>query len=280
MDFDNDAGWLAGFFDGEGNVDTKGVSFSQNEGKILNKTLNLLSRKNFPVSISDRTRKGRRCVTATICSISECLRFLGSIKPDRLTEKISKIIEGRRYPRGQLAVVESITPIGMGKTIAIETDTNTFIAEGLFSHNSQLSQRYVNESEANMIVPKVIMDSDEAMIVWDSSIRQSQAAYEGILHILKQEEATKTLDIKTRRGAARSVLPNATETMIFCTANARAIRHFIEMRATPYADAEIRAVAIQLLKLMQTEAPNIFNDYKIITLEDGSEVAETDTIKV
>ena len=145
---------------------------------------------------------------------------------------------------------------------------------------SQLSQRYVNESEANFIVPKVIQNNKEAREVWGAAINDAVEAYQVIMELLRTGEGNNTLDIKTRRGAARSVLPNATETMIFCTANARAIRHFIEMRATPYADAEIRAVAIQLLRLMQTGAPNIFKDYKIITLEDGSEVAETDTIKV
>ena len=42
------------------------------------------------------------------------------------------------------------------------------------------------------------------------------------------------------RQAARSVLPNATQTKIFVTANARALRHFIEMRASEHAETEIR----------------------------------------
>ena len=53
----------------------------------------------------------------------------------------------------------------------------------------------------------------------------------------------RTLRRKKAREAARSVLPNATETKIFVTANARALRHFIEMRGDAAADVEIRKVA-------------------------------------
>ena len=74
------------------------------------------------------------------------------------------------------------------------------------------------------------------------------------------------------RQAARSVLPNATETMIFVTANARALRHFIELRGSEGAEAEIRRVALEFLRIMQREAPNLFADYEIVTLPDGREV--------
>ena len=65
------------------------------------------------------------------------------------------------------------------------------------------------------------------------------------------------------------MLPNATETMIFVTANARALRHFIELRGCEFAETEIRQVALEFLRIMQTEAPNLFGDYRIETLPDG-----------
>ncbi|MFQ5472580.1 MAG: FAD-dependent thymidylate synthase, partial [Dehalococcoidia bacterium] len=91
---------------------------------------------------------------------------------------------------------------------------------------------------------------------------------------------TKTHQRKLAREAARSVLPNATETIIFCSANARALRHFIELRGSEGAEAEIRRVAIKILRLMQDEAPTLFGDYEIVTLEDGAEVAQTQHQKV
>lgn len=70
-----------------------------------------------------------------------------------------------------------------------------------------------------------------------------------------------TLRRKRAREAARSVLPNATETQIYCTANARALRHFIELRSDESADAEIRAVAFKLWEVLSGHSPNLFGDY-------------------
>ena len=84
---------------------------------------------------------------------------------------------------------------------------------------------------------------------------------------------------KLARQAARSVLPNATETMIFVTVNARALRHFIELRGSEWAETEIRGVALEMLRIMQREAPNLFGDYEIVR-ENGTEVARTQFQKV
>ncbi len=70
------------------------------------------------------------------------------------------------------------------------------------------------------------------------------------------------------------MLPNSAETKIVVTANARAWRHFIELRASPAADAEIRKLAIATLRLLQDEAPDIFGDFTIKLLDDGTEIAE------
>ncbi len=82
--------------------------------------------------------------------------------------------------------------------------------------------------------------------------------------------ADKTTIRKTARQAARSVLPNATETKIGLTMNARAIRHFLEQRGSRHAETEIRKVANAMLDIMVVEAPNLFSDYKKELLPDGT----------
>ncbi|MXY12521.1 MAG: thymidylate synthase (FAD), partial [Chloroflexi bacterium] len=89
-----------------------------------------------------------------------------------------------------------------------------------------------------------------------------------------------TLRRKMARQAARSVLPNATETKIFVTANARALRHFIELRGNEHAEPEIRRVATKVLAIMQEEAPNLFGDYQLQSLPDGTSQAVTEHRKV
>ena len=95
-----------------------------------------------------------------------------------------------------------------------------------------------------------------------------------------QDEPDRTLRRKLARQAARSVLPNATETKIFVTGNARALRHFIEMRGSRHAEVEIRKLAVKVLQLLQQEAPHIFGDYQLLPLPDGTQEAVTSHRKV
>lgn len=85
--------------------------------------------------------------------------------------------------------------------------------------------------------------------------------------------ASATDHRKAIRQAARAVLPNAVETKIFVTANVRAWRHFIEMRASRYADVEIRRLALFVLDILQAEAPLLFGDFTIDELPDGAKIA-------
>ncbi len=148
---------------------------------------------------------------------------------------------------------------------------------------SQLSQRYVDESIANYIEPDIIAEDESLHAVWLRAVESSHQAYldlvVGLMDKLSDME-DKTQRRKLARQAARSVLPNATETMIFVTANGRALRHFIEMRGSEWAEAEIRKVALQMLDIMQREAPAIFSDYNIVRLDDGTDVARTPFEKV
>lgn len=148
---------------------------------------------------------------------------------------------------------------------------------------SQLSQRYVDESTADFVEPDCIAEHPDLHAVWEESVRQSHAAYcrlvEGLARVFA-DEPDPTLRRKLARQAARSVLPNATETRIFVSANGRAWRHFIEARANEHAETEIRRVAIEILRVLQREAPAIFADYTIVPLPDGTEVARTAHRKV
>ena len=143
---------------------------------------------------------------------------------------------------------------------------------------SQLSQRYVDESIAEYVEPDCIAGDAELHQMWLDTVAQSHQAYmkltEGLLRVFK-DEPDRTLRRKLARQAARSVLPNATETKIFVTANARALRHFIELRGSRHAEVEIRKLAVQVLRLMQQEAPNLFSDYELVPLPDGTFEATT-----
>ncbi|MGH7173072.1 MAG: FAD-dependent thymidylate synthase [Gemmataceae bacterium] len=148
---------------------------------------------------------------------------------------------------------------------------------------SQLSQRYVDESIAEYVEPDAIAGNPELHALWLDAVAHAHQAYVKLVEKLTEhykDEPDKTLRRKLARQAARSVLPNATETKIFVTANARALRHFIEMRASRHAEVEIRKLAVKVLQLMQTEAPHLFSDYQLVPLPDGTFEADTPHRKV
>jgi thymidylate synthase (FAD) len=160
--------------------------------------------------------------------------------------------------------------------------THELIRHRHFSY-SQLSQRYVNESEAAFIEPDEIAADAELHAIWTRAVDATREAYDLLVEGLQKHYASvpeATLRRKLARQAARSVLPNATETKIFVTGNARALRHFIELRGSEHAEVEIRKVAVQMLEIMREEAPNLFADYELRTLPDGSRVTFTEHPKV
>ena len=149
---------------------------------------------------------------------------------------------------------------------------------------SQLSQRYVDEANTDFIVPSIIEEDKELYEEWLSCIAKCSDTYKSltqkITEKLKKKGKTGTDLKKTARQAARSVLPNATETKIFVTGNVRSIRHFLEQRGNAAAEWEIRQLANIVLDVMMTEAPHLFGDYSLTPLEDGTFEIKTPYPKV
>ncbi len=153
--------------------------------------------------------------------------------------------------------------------------THELIRHRHFSY-SQLSQRYVPERTAAMVEPDVIAADPELHKKFVEATEASVRAYNDMLAGLEErfgDVDNATLRRKQARQAARSVLPNATETRIVVTGNYRAWRHFIAMRATEHADVEIRQIAVECLRQLKEVAPNVFADFTISTLGDGTEIA-------
>src|SRR5215831_1667624 len=140
---------------------------------------------------------------------------------------------------------------------------------------SQLSQRYVDESEARYVVPPLYQESEELRQKWQQTIELVRKAYvelaETTTHYVQQKhpEMPARDRRKWARQAARSILPNACETKIFATGNSRAWRHFLELRGSVHADTEIRLLAVEICKALKKESPNIFHDIEVVDEPDG-----------
>jgi thymidylate synthase (FAD) len=156
--------------------------------------------------------------------------------------------------------------------------THELVRHRHFSY-SQLSQRYVDESEVGFVLPPEIAEGTPAFDIWRDSCARANDDYRALLTRIEEQvrdEPSATLRRKRARQTARSLLPNAAETKIVVTGNARAWRHFIELRGSPHADTEIRRLAMATLEVLRGEAPNLFGDYRIVTSANGDTCVETD----
>ncbi len=141
---------------------------------------------------------------------------------------------------------------------------------------SQLSQRYVDESEANFVVPPAIVGDQPLEKEWSAQIEEAQRSYVRLVEHLMERYgwvADKVHRRKMAREAARGVLPNSTETKIVVTANARAWRTMLELRSSEGAELEIRRCAVAIIKMLSKESPAFFSDFEIYQADDRREAA-------
>jgi thymidylate synthase (FAD) len=141
---------------------------------------------------------------------------------------------------------------------------------------SQLSQRYVDESHAAFVIPPAILGDEALLAQWRSQVESAQATYVALVEKLMERYswvADKVHRRKMAREAARGVLPNSTETKIVVTANARAWRTMLELRASEGAEMEIRRMAVTVLRVLRTEAPGLFSDFEFYAAADRVEAA-------
>jgi thymidylate synthase (FAD) len=182
--------------------------------------------------------------------------------------------------QGHLSVIEHVSATFLITNIS-RSCSHEIVRHRHFSY-SQLSQRYFDESHAPFILPDVIEANPDAKAAWEEATNTCQNAYQTLVSCLSQSLASGGDKLTTHlrkviRQAARSVLPNATETKILMTGNLRSWRHFINLRATDAADTEINRVAIEILaKLRKYVAPTVFEDYRVETGIDGRFIAKTE----
>ncbi len=111
---------------------------------------------------------------------------------------------------------------------------------------SQESQRYVDCSAPEFVLPPDLAANPAAREVWEAFSAEVVKTYQALRNLgLKKEDA-------------RFVLPNATATRIVVTMNFRELRHFFRLRLTPEAQWEIRELARRMLALILPHAPAVF----------------------
>ena len=157
-------------------------------------------------------------------------------------------------------------------TFAIEGVSRSLLAQitrhRIASYSVQ-SQRYVNKSNFTYIIPPAIEADEEARAEFLSAMEEDKRHYDRLTAILRKNHTARLIsEGKTPEEAekaaskmaiedARAVLPNACDTRIIMTMNARALRNFFRQRCTR-AQWEIRALATAMLAEVKAIAPHLF----------------------
>lgn len=144
---------------------------------------------------------------------------------------------------------------------------------------SQLSQRYVSGRVLRFVERPEYQNNSQLHARFERRIDFLAEEYEALAEALLVEQkagseilsADERTDLRKKvQQAARSALPNETEAPIVVTANVRAWRHIIEMRANPHAETEIREMAFRAYLCLAHTEPLLFGDYNIERLPDGT----------
>ena len=135
---------------------------------------------------------------------------------------------------------------------------------------SQESLRYVRLADIGFRVPPALEPLREQVLSIVEQLEQIQV--EGAKALGIDEEGVPFHVKKEVTSALRRIAPIGLSTDIVWTANARTLRHVIEMRTAEGAEEELRLVFDQVARIMRTEAPGLFQDFT--RTEDGAWVPE------
>lgn len=156
-------------------------------------------------------------------------------------------------------VAKMVTKLSdMGHESPMEHASFTFAIEGVsrallaqitrhrMASYSVRSQRYVKEADCDYVIPSSISSNPLAASYYNAALGAVSDAYDQLIKLgIPKEDA-------------RMTLPNATETQMMVTMNARSLHNFFHLRCCNRAQWEIRELADEMLKLCKEVAPILF----------------------
>lgn len=170
----------------------------------------------------------------------------------------------------------------MGHESPIEHCSFTFGIEGVsrsllaqitrhrIASYSVQSQRYVVEKNFSYVTPPEIAKDERALAIFQKSMEDAINSYNRLTDILKEKHQKELMEQGTEEKEAarkaekmaiedaRFVLPNAADTQMVVTMNARSLLNFFRHRCCNRAQWEIHAVADEMLRLCREVAPHLF----------------------
>lgn len=189
-------------------------------------------------------------------------------RPNEKTREDKNYLRRTLFEQGHFSILEHASATfyltGVSRALLAEITRHRHLSF------SVISQRFVDESEGNIVIPPAVRRSNARVTYASEDFRDDLAGdipealgwwgqeavwnYETIVDALTAEGLPR----KQAREAARAVLPNMVETKIVVTGNLRAWHQVIERRTAPDADAEFQQVAGMIRDELQELAPEVF----------------------
>lgn len=202
---------------------------------------------NTPDALSVIYAAFRQCYHAGFVADMWPRLLSGEISRARQAEFVAKVMES-----GHASPIEhvSFTFAAEGVSRAL---THQLVRHRIASY-SQQSQRYVDGSDFNYVLPPAIAENEQALERFAKCMAEIQEAYRAVKKLLEEDgRGDKAAE------DARFVLPQAVETRIVFTMNCRSLLNFFEHRCCARAQWEIRSLAEQCLELCRKALPAVFN---------------------
>ncbi len=217
-------------------------------------------------------------IIATAAKLCYASSDIDSLMDGLTDEKVESFLE-------MLASIGHESPIEhISFTFGIEEVSRSFLAE-VTRHRiasfSVQSQRYVEETNFKFVTPPEISNDETALEIFNEQMKSSIETYNKLADILKDnhyktfisegfnEKTAKQRAQKKAIEDARFVLPNACNTKMIVTMNARSLINFFKLRCCNRAQWEIRAVATEMLRLCCQVAPTVFKNAGPACVRDG-----------
>ena len=189
--------------------------------------------------------------------------LLSGLTPEKSREFVHKLAKmGHESPTEHVSFTFGIE--GVSRSLLAQITRHR-----LASYSVQ-SQRYVRLDEFEYVTPPEIAENPEASQEFQKAMEEQTKAYQRIAQLLKDghirqmveqgmdpEKAAKKAE-KLAIEDARFVLPNACDTKMVVTMNARSLQNFFRHRCCERAQWEIRQLADEMLKLVYPVAPALF----------------------
>ena len=193
-------------------------------------------------------------------------KFAGQLCYLSLGEKRTKNSDAAKYFKnilesGHFSVLEHATysffMYGVSRSLTHELVRHRHLSP------SQVSQRYCDTPR--FVERPEFQHSNFLHEAFEGRIDRTADEYRWLLANLHAPEAAggagRTAARKATRQAARACLTNETEAPLVMSGNARAWRHFLDLRMSEHAEPEIRRLAHRACAALQEVDPELFQGY-------------------